>query len=168
MARSSERVYSMKEKIFPAMSCLILAILLLSCNSGKIEERDISADVITNPNTASGKSDLSKLPVLQFEEETHDFGKIIEGETVSYEFKFRNTGKADLIIADVSTSCGCTVPSYSKSAVQPGKSGVIKVTFNSAGRRGFQTKNIVIAANTQPNTTLIRIKAQVVNPGSEK
>jgi hypothetical protein len=45
---------------------------------------------------------------------------------------------------------------------------VIKVSFNSAGKRGFQSKNIVIVANTQPNSTTVKIKAQVVGPGSDK
>jgi hypothetical protein len=46
--------------------------------------------------------------------------------------------------------------------------GFIKVSFNSSGKRGYQTKNIAVVANTQPNTTPIRIKAQVVSPGGEK
>jgi hypothetical protein len=72
------------------------------------------------------------------------------------------------VIADVSTSCGCTVPSFPKTPVRPGEENIIKVAFNSTGKRGYQSKNIVVVANTQPNTTLLRIKAQVVTPGSEK
>lgn len=123
----------------------------------------ISSDVVNNPNSATGDSDKSILPVIQFTEEVHDFGKILEGETVSFSFKFKNAGKSDLIIADVSTSCGCTVPSYPKTPIKPGEESSIKVAFNSAGKRGFQTKDIVVVANTQPNAKLIRIKAQVVN-----
>ncbi len=138
-------------------------LFLFSCNSGG----RIDTDVVNNPNTASGKADLSSLPSFDFEEEVHDFGKIREGESVSYSFVFKNTGKSDLIISDVSTSCGCTVPSYPKTPIKPGQSSTIKVTFNSAGKHGFQTKNIVIAANTQPNTKLIQIKAQVLAAGKE-
>lgn len=125
------------------------------------------ADVVSNPNTASGNGDASQLPGLTFQETEHDFGRIIEGETVSFTFKFKNSGKTDLVIADVSTSCGCTVPSYPKTPIRPGEEGTIKVAFNSRGKRGFQAKNIVVVANTQPNTTLLRIKAQVVAPGAE-
>jgi hypothetical protein len=145
---------------------VLTLIFLFSCGSG--DNGLLSSDVVNNPNSAKGKSDLSSLPFIKFEEEVHDFGKIIEGETVSYSFKFTNTGKSDLVIADVSTSCGCTVPSFPKTPIRPGKQDVIKVAFNSAGKRGFQTKNIVVVANTQPNTTMVRIKAQVVSPGSEK
>jgi hypothetical protein len=146
---------------------LVLALIFLfSCGSG--DQGLLSSDVVNNPNSAKGKSDLSSLPSIKFEEEVHDFGKIIEGETVSYSFKFTNTGKSDLIIADVSTSCGCTVPSFPKTPIRPGEKEMIKISFNSAGKRGFQTKNIVVVANTQPNSTIVRIKAQVVSPGSEK
>jgi len=134
----------------------ITTFLLTSCSNDRI-----SSDVIQNPNTANGKGDLSQLPSFKFSEESHDFGKILQGETVSYPFKFKNAGKSDLVISDVSTSCGCTVPSFTKTPIHPGQDGTIKVTFNSAGKHGFQNKNIVIVANTQPNTFILRIKAEV-------
>ena len=154
-------------KKYSLLPFMFLSLLFLfSCGSG--DQGFISSDVVNNPNSAKEKSDLSSLPFIKFEEEVHDFGKIIEGETVSFSFKFTNTGKSDLVIADVSTSCGCTVPSFPRTPIHPGEKDVIKISFNSAGKRGFQTKNIVVVANTQPNTTMVRIKAQVVSPGSEK
>ncbi|MCX6248628.1 MAG: DUF1573 domain-containing protein [Bacteroidetes bacterium] len=153
-------------KNFAALIILYSGIILFTlsaCNSNRI-----SSDVIENPNTASGKGDLSQLPSFKFEAESHDFGKIVQGETVSFPFKFRNTGKSDLVISDVSTSCGCTVPSFPKAPVHPGQDGIIRVTFNSAGKRGFQNKNIVVVANTQPNTFVLRIKAEVSMAGSQK
>jgi hypothetical protein len=157
----------MTSKIFHFLLISLIIAFTTSCGN-KGSNNEIPADVVQNPNTADGKGDLSKLPAIKFYEEVHDFGKIIEGETVAFDFKFKNTGKSDLLIADVSTSCGCTVPSYPKTPIRPGDEGIIKVTFNSAGKRGFQTKNIVVVANTQPNTIPIKIKAQVVNPAGEK
>lgn len=156
----------MNKKISLLAILFLTLTFLFSCRSG--DNGLLSTDIVNNPNSAKGKSDLSSLPLIKFEEEVHDFGKIIEGETVSYSFKFTNAGKSDLIIADVSTSCGCTVPSFPKTPIRPGEQGVIKIAFSSAGKRGYQTKNIVVVANTQPNSTMIRIKAQVVSPGSEK
>jgi hypothetical protein len=150
-----------------ATGILFCILFMIGCNSGNTEQGTLPADVVSNPNTASGEGDSTNLPILRFVETEHDFSRIIEGETVSFGFKFRNTGKTDLVIADVSTSCGCTVPSYPKTPIRPGEEGTIKVSFNSKGRRGFQAKNIVVVANTQPNTTLLRIKAQVVAPGAE-
>ena len=153
-----------KISLFPIL--FLTLTFLFSCRSG--DNGLLSTDIVNNPNSAKGKADLSSLPFIKFEEEVHDFGKIIEGETVSYSFKFTNTGKSDLLIVDVSTSCGCTVPSFPKIPIHPGEQGVIKIAFSSAGKRGYQTKNIIVVANTQPNSTMIRIKAQVVSPGSEK
>jgi len=140
----------------------------VACNSSGDKNEKISTDLVKNPNTASGVINSGQLPAMKFEETEHDFGKLIQGETVSYEFQFTNSGKSDLIIVDVSTSCGCTVPSFPKTPIHSGDKGVIKVTYNSSGKHGFQSKNILVVANTQPNTTLLRIKAQVVSPNSEK
>jgi hypothetical protein len=153
-------------KHFAAVIVLITGIMTFafsSCNNDRI-----TSDVIENPNTANGKGDLSQLPSFKFEQESHDFGKIMQGETVSFPFKFKNAGKSDLIISDVSTSCGCTIPSYPKTPIHPGQDGIIKVSFNSEGKHGFQSKNIVIVSNTQPNTTILRIKAEVVMAGRGK
>ncbi|MBL7138343.1 MAG: DUF1573 domain-containing protein [Bacteroidales bacterium] len=145
-----------------------LIILLSSCNSDPQEQDQLlDSDVVTNPNSASGKGNQELLPVITFEETEHNFGRIIEGETVSFNFAFKNTGKRDLVIAEVSTSCGCTVPSYPKRAIRPGESGVINIAFNSKGRKGYQTKTIIVCANTQPNVTQLKIKAQVIAPGAE-
>ncbi|MFH1297834.1 MAG: DUF1573 domain-containing protein [Bacteroidota bacterium] len=145
-----------------------LFILVNSCNSDRQEQNQLlDTDVVTNPNSANGKENLDLLPVITFEENEHDFGRIIEGETVSFNFAFTNTGKRDLVIAEVTTSCGCTVPSYPKTAIRPGESGIIKIAFNSQHRKGYQTKTIVVVANTQPNVTQLKIKAQVIAPGAE-
>ncbi|MCX6278839.1 MAG: DUF1573 domain-containing protein [Bacteroidetes bacterium] len=150
--------------------CFLLFFIILSgCQTqGVNNESQISADVVNNPNSASGSSDKGVLPVIKFEETEHDFGRILEGETVSIDFSFTNSGKSDLLLAEASASCGCTIPSYPKAPIRPGEKGIVKVTFNSQGRRGFQTKNIIVVSNTQPNTTILRIKAQVVNPAGEK
>lgn len=159
----------MNLKRVPILFLFSAMMLLFGCNQdGQNDEESLSTDVVINPNTANGNPDQGSLPVIQFEETEHDFGRIIEGETVSFSFKFTNTGKTDLIIAEVSSSCGCTVPSYPKTPIRPGETGTIKVAFNSNGRRGYQNKNVVVISNTQPNATVIKIKAQVVNPATEK
>ncbi|MFH0755805.1 MAG: DUF1573 domain-containing protein [Bacteroidota bacterium] len=145
-----------------------LILFLGGCNSTtQYQDQLLDSNLVNNPNSANGEGNQDLLPLITFEEIEHDFGRIIEGESVSFNFTFTNTGKRDLVIADVSTSCGCTVPSYPKTAIRPGETGVIKIAFNSQGRRGYQTKTIVVVANTQPNVTQLKIKAQVVAPGAE-
>ncbi len=159
----------MNARMLALFISLIAMVTISGCKSGgQNGQESLPADLVNNPNSANGTSGKGSLPVILFDETEHDFGRIIEGETVSYAFNFTNTGKSDLIIAEVSTSCGCTVPSYPKTPIRPGGKGTVKVAFNSNGKRGFQSKNVIVASNTQPNTSVIRIKAQVVNPGTEK
>ncbi|MCK5765737.1 MAG: DUF1573 domain-containing protein [Bacteroidales bacterium] len=148
-------------------SIRILIILLsgigifASCNS---DNGKLPADVVHNPVTASGEANMHDLPSLEFKETLHDFGTVIEGEKVTYSFKFKNTGGRDLLISNVSASCGCTATKYTKEAVTPGGEGVITVTFDTHRRRGFQNKSITVSANTQPNKVVLRIKAKVISP----
>jgi len=157
----------MKLNVFPFLFLSgILSLSLISCNSGNTGSGELlNSDLVTNPNTASGDESQGDLPIIAFEEKEHNFGKIIEGETVSFSFAFTNTGKRDLVIADVTTSCGCAVASYPKTAIKPEEKGAVRIAFDSRGRKGFQTKTVVVVANTQPNVTQLKIKAHVITPG---
>lgn len=101
-------------------------------------------------------------PVLSVADTSHDFGTVRQGDIVEYSFKFKNTGKKDLIITYASSTCGCTVPDYPKKPVKPGEEGFITVSFNSADKTGHQEKPIFILANTQPPQTNLKITAEVV------
>lgn len=151
----------MIKKLLFAAFAAILVIAGTSCaRHGKGE---LPADVIMNPNTASGKSDPNALPVIEFTSDFHDFGKLMSGEKVTYSFKFTNKGKGLLLISKVSTSCGCTVSEYPKEPIRPGEGGTIDVSFDSEGRIGLQNKSITVFSNTQPPTNLLRIQASVVD-----
>ncbi|MBW6489573.1 MAG: DUF1573 domain-containing protein [Lentimicrobium sp.] len=142
---------------------LILFIFSSSCGSRSGSEELLTGDIVKNPNTASGK-ETGNMPVLEFDKDFHDFGRIIQGEKVAYSFKFKNSGKSDLILSKVSSSCGCTVPDFPKTPIRPGETSKIDVKFDSENRRGFQNKTITILSNTQPNSQVLRIKAEVVLP----
>ncbi len=100
-------------------------------------------------------------PEFKFEKETHDFGKIPQGKPVTYEFKFKNTGEEPLIISDVASSCGCTVPEYTKTPVLKGQSGVITVTFNAASVHPSFAKAVTIKSNSRTPNKLLYIKGEV-------
>jgi len=127
---------------------------------------NVEASAISNPISAEngGKIDSSKVAIMTFDKSFHDFGQITMGEKVTYSFKFTNTGKSDLIINTASGSCGCTVPEFPKEPIKPGGTGFIKVQFNSEGRNGVQDKQVTIVANTLPNTTELKIRAEVKDP----
>ena len=153
----------MKRILFFLGIVVLSGMLITSCKNGANQNSDksLSSDVVKNPNTANGDNDTSSLPKFKFEEEIHDFGRIEEGEKVSYTFKFKNVGKSDLVISDARGSCGCTIADYPKTPISPNGNGVINVSFNSEGKKGFVSKNVTITANTQPNTKVLVIKAQV-------
>ena len=131
-------------------------------------DTSVSPDLVSNPITASGKKSENNLPVIAFEQTKHDFGLMVQGEKLSYTFKFTNTGGSDLIISNVSSTCGCTIPEWTKSPIKPGKEGKVEVIFNSAGKTGSNTKAVMVLSNAQPNTTELQISAEVYVPDSKK
>lgn len=141
----------------------VLPLITISCKQNNEDKSLLPSDIVNNPNSANGKTDTD-LPSIAFENDFYDFGRIIQGEKVSYGFKFTNKGKSDLIISKVSTSCGCTVTDFPRTPIKPGESNKIEVKFDSENRRGFQNKTITVLSNSQPSSTLLRIKAQVVLP----
>ncbi|MBK7214753.1 MAG: DUF1573 domain-containing protein [Bacteroidales bacterium] len=146
-----------------AIIASVFVLMLSACSSGT-GGQDIPGDVVSNPNTASGKPDPNALPLITFEKDYHDFGKLQTGEKVTYSFKFKNTGKAMLVISSVTTSCGCTVSDFPKQPIKPGEGSTVDVSFDSEGRHGLQNKTITVFSNTQPPTTILRIQANVIEP----
>lgn len=141
---------------------VIFIIALASCNNGNNDK--ISTDIVHNANSAVEIGGKGKLPIITFEEKVHDFGEMIQGERVVYGYKFTNTGGSDLVITHVGTTCGCTVGKYPEYPIKPGESGEIEVSFDSHSKRGYQNKKVTILANTEPNTTELRVKAKVILP----
>ena len=92
----------------------------------------------------------------------YNFGKVAEGEKVTYNFRFRNVGKKPLVISSTSASCGCTVPEKPERPVLPGETGVIKVVFNSQGKVGYNEKNITVMANTNPSFPMLLLRGDVI------
>lgn len=145
------------------INLLIISSLIVtaSCSGDRSQ---VPAKVVNIPNSAEGDENLDQLPVMTFNKTEHDFGKVIQGEIVTYAFKFKNTGKADLVIANISAACGCTASEYPKTPIKPGEENVIEVKFNSGGKQGFQNKTLTVAANTQPSNTVLTVKAMVILP----
>lgn len=153
---------------------LMLSIIALSCSADKIEKIPSSEDVLNadkisgskiyhNPVSADKPFKDDEAAKMSFEELAHDFGTIKEGEVVQHIFKFKNTGKAPLVITSATGTCGCTVPLWPKEPIMPGKNGDIKVSFDSAGKSGTEEKEIYIIANTIPNKTTLRISSMVIS-----
>lgn len=97
---------------------------------------------------------------IEWTEEVHDFGSIPQKVEASYEFVFKNPGMIPLIIENVESSCGCTVPTYPKAPIPPGGKGKIKVVYN-AQETGYFSKEITVYTNTQHKYTKLQIKGIV-------
>jgi hypothetical protein len=123
------------------------------------------ADPAATPAGAAAPVPTGPLTSIKFDEETYNWGKVMDGEKVTHVFKFKNTGKEPLIISNAKGSCGCTVPEWPKDAIAPGKSGEIKVIFDSKGKGGpggkEDSKKVTITANTDPADTYITITGKI-------
>jgi hypothetical protein len=143
----------MKKIIIAAFTIILYA----ACNSGS----NTGSNSDTTSNSAAVSIDTASAPVISFENMSHDFGKVKAGEKVSYQYKFTNTGKSPLIISNAIASCGCTVPDYPRTPVNPGGEGTISVVFDSAGKSGVQDKVITLTSNANPTTTLLHLTGEV-------
>jgi len=144
---------------------ILLVTLTFFTFSCKEQRTDISTNDVMNTKSANGNTNAD-LPEIKFEEETHDFGRITQGEKVTYNFKFKNTGGANLIISSASGSCGCTIPDYPKKPILPGEEANINVVFASEGKSGVVEKSVTIVTNCEPSTRIIYIKANIIVPTS--
>lgn len=142
---------------------IVPAMLLWGCHGGQGDKSGINSSLVNIPQSGNGDNN-GKLPTMIFADTNHDFGTIDQGEKVSYTFKFKNTGNADLIISSAVGSCGCTVPHYPKGTVAPGDTGTVDVTFDSSGKQGKILKTVTIVTNCQPNTKIITITANIQVP----
>ena len=133
---------------------------------GACQNQTSSGKTAANSSEKTAVADTvnSKLPVMTFTETVHDFGKMVQGEVAKYNFHFKNTGNANLIIKDVETTCGCTVGNYPHHPIKPGEEGDLAVTFNSSFKQGYQNKGVMILANTNPGQIVLTIRAQVSLP----
>lgn len=123
----------------------------------------LSTDLVNNPRTANGASsqELVDMPTMDFVDTVFNFGSIKDGDVVVHEFEFKNNGKNPLIISNAKGSCGCTVPEYSVEPIPGGKTGTIKVQFNSAGKSGHQDKSITITTNSNRGIHQLFVKGDV-------
>jgi hypothetical protein len=98
---------------------------------------------------------------ILFREYEHHFGKVSEGEKVSWQFTFENKGSGPLVLKSVTTTCGCTVPKYDTKPIEPGGKGSLEVVFDTSDRNGMQTKTISVSSNASVPVVLLKITAEV-------
>lgn len=100
---------------------------------------------------------------ISFSKDKHDFGTIPYKKEAIYPFEFSNPGKTMLIIYDVKTSCGCTVPEWPKEPIRPGEKGMIKIKYDAAFPGTFH-KTVEVFYNGLGSPDSLEIKGEVEYP----
>lgn len=131
---------------------LTIAIALVGVFSAQAQAQP-ELNVNENPNA----------PEIKFEATVHDYGKIENGANGDCEFKFKNIGKEPLRLSDVKASCGCTIPTWTKDLILPGKTGTIKVHYDTK-RTGPINKQITVTSNAKTATVILTIKGEIAAP----
>lgn len=131
---------------------LSLGVLVLATSVSFAQDKKKAA---ATPKTVEAAAPATGVEVLKFKEEVHDFGTIPQGKPVTNEFTFKNTGKEPITIQNVSASCGCTTPDWSKEPILPGKSGMVKATYNAAAAAPF-SKTVTVVTNVGTKTLTIK------------
>lgn len=94
---------------------------------------------------------------------SHDFGTFKEeAGPQSVVFEFVNTGSEPLYLSNVKASCGCTATDYTKEPIKQGEKGYVKATYNPTNRPGQFHKSITVTSNTEPSTSILTIKGEVI------
>ncbi|NAS29615.1 DUF1573 domain-containing protein [Flavobacteriaceae bacterium R38] len=106
----------------------------------------------------------TKTAKIEFKEDTIDYGDISKGSDGVRVFEFKNTGNAPLVISNVASSCGCTIPKKPKGPIQPGETGVIEVKYDT-NRVGPIRKTITVTSNAETPNVALKIKGKVMPPG---
>lgn len=135
------------------------AISFASCQPSTKNNESASVDSTGAATTASAKPAVKPSTAeILFTNDIYNFGEIKKGDVISYNFKFKNTGKEPLIIKDAIATCGCTVPEIPKEPILPGAEGILKVVFNSAGKpAGPLRKQVTVTSNALNSPVAIQL-----------
>ncbi|HEX9600160.1 MAG TPA: DUF1573 domain-containing protein [Mariniflexile sp.] len=106
-----------------------------------------------------------KVAKIEFKSDTIDYGTIEKGSNGVRVFEFTNTGNAPLIISNVTSSCGCTIPKKPEGPILPGKTGEIEVKYDT-NRVNPIRKTITVISNADTPTVALKIKGEVVDTKS--
>ncbi len=102
---------------------------------------------------------------IEFKSDVIDYGEIEKGSDGVRVFEFTNTGDIPLVITDVTSSCGCTIPEKPEAPIAAGESGQISVKYDT-NRVGPIRKTIMVYSNAETPTTKLTIKGKVLEPKS--
>lgn len=113
-----------------------------------------------------GTAVAQNTPKIDFKSETIDYGEIKKGSDGVRVFEFTNTGNAPLVIENVTSSCGCTIPKKPEDPIMPGETGEIEVKYDTK-RVGPIRKTVTVYSNAEESTKALKIKGRVLDEDSD-
>ena len=138
------------------LSVFVLALLPLTSCKEKAAEKINQENV---EKAAERDAMAVVFPELSFDKTLHDFGEIQNGTPVETAFTYTNTGKSPLVVTDIKSTCGCTVPQgWSKEPLMPGESSQFTVKFNGKGANKV-SKTVTLTTNTEKGREQVKITA---------
>ncbi|MFA6200803.1 MAG: DUF1573 domain-containing protein [Bacteroidales bacterium] len=151
------------------MKKLVLSLLLIfGVTFGVMAQNNKSAAQTSKPaESAQLNKPVGTQAEITFEKVEHDYGDVIKGGNGETSFTYKNTGKAPLVLSNVRSSCGCTVPSWSREPLMPGQTASIKVKYNTANV-GPINKSITVESNATTNRIVLKIKGKVTDTPTNK
>lgn len=144
----------MKKWIF-IVSLMVFGFSFSNAQTTKPKAKKTVAPKVV-PQTVEGAGILFKTDVI-------DYGNIAHNSNGEREFTFTNNGNKALVIKDAKSTCGCTVPKFSKDSIAPGEKGVIVVKFDTS-RAGPFSKTITVTSNAIQGSKILLIKGNVDRP----
>src|ERR1041384_5625607 len=129
---------------------LVAALVSLSVFASIAEP---APSTVPSPTTVSTATNTG--PMIKFAEVLYDFGKVDSGTVVKHDYAFTNIGDQTLVVTNVQPSCGCTTAGSWDKVVEPGKTGIIPIQFNSTGYGGAVAKSITVTCNDPTNGILV-------------
>ncbi len=166
-------------KLFLFVAAAVALTVACKNNSDNAARESLASTQTTTPApttqtpaaTPAETVPVGPLTAISFPVTEFDFGEIQEGDKITHEFAFKNTGKEPLVISKAQGSCGCTVPDWPREPIPVGGEGIIKVQYDSRGKGKTvaeggraENKRVTITANTDPANTYLYIKGKVFKP----
>ena len=131
-------------------------LLVLGVTASNAQETSKAVKKIKAKTTAASTPKVDGAGMV-FVTETIDYGTVAYNSDGRREFVFTNNGNKPLIITNVQSTCGCTVPTYPKEPIAPGAKGVIGVKYDTSRAGQAFTKTVTLTTNAvEPSRTLTK------------
>ena len=153
----------MKKFLLLAVAAILaVAMFPTDCAAQKKSRKELKAEAKAAADSVAALEASLKEGVAEmtFKYTDHNFGTMEQGSDVSYNFEFVNTGKNDLIINNVATSCGCTTPEWTHQPVPSKTRGSIKVKYDS-NRIGNFSKTITVYSTATNSPVVLTIRGNI-------